>query len=329
MESLATKYRPKTWDDITEQTATKVILEGQLKRNEIYHGYLFCGGAGTGKTTSARIFANEINQGQGNPIEIDAASNSGVDNVRDIIKQAKMRAIDAKYKVFIIDECHSLSNTAWQALLKLLEEPPELSIFIFCTTDPQKIPGTILSRVQRYNFSRISLEGITKRLHYILKEEGYTFYYEDSVEYIARIADGGMRDAITMLDKCLSYDSTLSRQSVNEALGLIGEDEYLFISSTLLHGDIQDMLNSIEQTYQLGYDLKQYIYQYILYLLNIIRNAKDYDRRYLDILTMVIKVNSEIKWVTNPKAIIEAEFVAFRREQEEQSEQFYQQTGGD
>lgn len=329
MESLATKYRPKTWDDITEQTATKVILEGQLKRNEIYHGYLFCGGAGTGKTTSARIFANEINQGQGNPIEIDAASNSGVDNVRDIIKQAKMRAIDAKYKVFIIDECHSLSNTAWQALLKLLEEPPELSIFIFCTTDPQKIPGTILSRVQRYNFSRISLEGITKRLHYILKEEGYTFYYEDSVEYIARIADGGMRDAITMLDKCLSYDSTLSRQSVNEALGLIGEDEYLFISSTLLHGDIQDMLNSIEQTYQLGYDLKQYIYQYILYLLNIIRNAKDYDRRYLDILTMVIKVNSEIKWVTNPKAIIEAEFVAFRREQEEQSEQFYQQTTGD
>ena len=173
IQTLAVKYRPKTWDDVTEQGSTKIILQQQLETGEIKNAYLFCGPAGCGKTTCARIFANEINKGQGNPIELDAASNNGVDDVRNIIQQAQTKSLNSEYKCFIIDECHAISNAGWQAMLKLIEEPPAKSIFIFCTTDPQKIPKTILSRVQRYDFKRISQNGIIERLKWILEQEGY------------------------------------------------------------------------------------------------------------------------------------------------------------
>ena len=170
-QSLAVKYRPTTFSDVVEQGSIKVILENQLKDNSIKHAYLFCGGAGTGKTTCARIFANEINNHKGTPIEIDGASNNSVESVRTIIQQSRQQSLDSTYKIYIIDECHSLSNSAWQAMLKLLEEPPATAIFIFCTTDPQKIPNTILSRVQRYDFQRISQKGIVDRLREILEQE--------------------------------------------------------------------------------------------------------------------------------------------------------------
>ena len=173
-EALAVKYRPKVFEDMTEQNAIKDILMNQLETKTFQHGYLFTGPSGTGKTTSARIFANMINAGKGNPIEVDAASNSGVDNIRQIIEDAKRKPLDAEYKIFIVDECHSLSDSSWQALLKTLEESPKFTIFIFCTTDPQKVPATILSRVQRYNFQKISNDGIVKRLEDICKMEGYT-----------------------------------------------------------------------------------------------------------------------------------------------------------
>ena len=172
--SLAVKYRPKCWEDVTEQSVVKDILENQVKTKTVQSAYLFTGPSGTGKTTSARIFANMINDGKGNPIEVDAASNSGVDNIRQIIEDAKRKPLDAEYKIFIVDECHSLSDSSWQALLKTLEEPPKFTIFIFCTTNPEKIPATILSRVQRYNFQKISNKGIVKRLEDICKMEGYT-----------------------------------------------------------------------------------------------------------------------------------------------------------
>lgn len=171
VKTLAVKYRPQFWEDVVEQDSIKVILTQQLDSNEIKNAYLFCGGAGTGKTTCARIFANEINKGKGSPIEMDAASNSGVEDVRNIIQQAKVKSMDSEYKVFIIDECHAISNTGWQAFLKLIEEPPAKTIFIFATTDPQKIPKTILSRVQRYDFKRISEKGIVNRLKFILDKE--------------------------------------------------------------------------------------------------------------------------------------------------------------
>lgn len=177
MKSLAVKYRPKTFDDVLGQDAVKIILKQQLESGNIHSAMLFCGPSGDGKTTTARIFANELNRGKGNPIEMDAASHNGVDDVREICKMAGTKAIDVGpdgYKIFIIDEAHSISNTGWQAFLKTIEEPPARVVFIFCTTDPQRIPPTILSRVQRYNFTKVSEGDIKKRLLQILETEGYT-----------------------------------------------------------------------------------------------------------------------------------------------------------
>lgn len=172
-QSLAVKWRPKDWEDLTEQEYIKIILQNQITTQTIKNAYLFCGPAGCGKTTSARIFANKINDNKGLPIEIDAASNNGVEQVRTIIEDAKFKPLDSNYKIYIMDECHMLSTGAWNAMLKLLEEPPKTTIFILCTTDPQKIPATILSRVQRFDFCKISQQGIIDRLEYILNQEGY------------------------------------------------------------------------------------------------------------------------------------------------------------
>ena len=169
--TLAVKYRPKTFDDVVEQSTIREILQEQLRTKTHKNCYLFTGGAGTGKTTCARIFADCINEHKGNPIEVDAASNNGVENVRDIIENARYKSIDSEYKCYIIDECHMLSTGAWNAMLKLIEEPPALTIFIFCTTDPQKIPATILSRVQRYDFKRITMSSVVRRLMYIIESE--------------------------------------------------------------------------------------------------------------------------------------------------------------
>lgn len=172
MQSLATKYRPKDFSEIVSQTSVIKILERQIETGNIKNAMLFCGASGCGKTTLARAFANRVNQGVGTPIEIDAASNSGVDNVRAIVKEASERSLSGKYKIYILDECHSFSTTGWQAWLKCIEDPPAYTIFIFCTTDPQKIPQTILNRCQRFNITRISTLDMAARLEYIAKCEG-------------------------------------------------------------------------------------------------------------------------------------------------------------
>ena len=338
-KSLAIKYRPRTFDDVVEQGAIKTILRQQLEDNETKNAYLFCGGAGTGKTTCARIFANEINHFEGNPIEMDAASNSSVDDVREIIQQAKTKSLESEYKVFIIDECHSISNTGWQAFLKLLEEPPAKSIFIFCTTDPQKIPKTILSRVQRYDFQRISHKGVVNRLTYILnaeQKEANEFTNIDPValDYIAKIADGGMRDAITMMDKCLSFSSTLSLENVVKALGVADYETMVDLSVNILINKQQvEILNIIEEVHRSGKDLKQFIKTYTNFVLDLNKYVctqsfdyletpqtfeKDVKRltdtnalkvRVLKLLQALIKLNADIKWETSPKAVIEATLI--------------------
>ena len=337
IKSLAIKYRPKTWDDVVEQQTIKDILQQQLSTGTIKNAYLFVGGAGTGKTTCARIFANEINKGEGNPIEQDAASNNSVEDARDLIQQAKTQSLDSEYKVFIIDECHMLSNAAWNALLKLIEEPPAKSIFIFCTTDPQKIPKTILSRVQRYDFQRISQKGIKNRLVHILSEEYPstiskhdvgTSVEPEAVEYIAKIADGGMRDAITMMDKCLSYSEELTMENVVNALGLNDYDIMFELNTAIMENDPDDIIYIIEHIHSSGKDLKIFIRSYMQFLLdickyNILGDFKyvnipniyenefaeygDYEKsKVKDLLAKVIKLNSDIKWDASPKYVIEA-----------------------
>ena len=341
--ALAIKYRPQTFDDMTEQSAIKDILENQIKTKTFQHGYLFTGPAGTGKTTSARIFANMINDGKGNPIEVDAASNSGVDNVRQIIDDAKRKPLDAEYKIFIVDECHSLSNGAWQALLKTLEEPPKFTIFIFCTTDPQKIPATILSRVQRYNFQKISNEGIVKRLEDIcihensqdyddpdLRDIGDILRRPDALEHIAKVSSGGMRDAITLLDKCLSLSHDVTLENVLKTIG--GEDYSTFITFlSALEGRVKvSAIRIIETVYNAGKDVKQFLRDFAKFVLEVEKYALyknfDYislpntleneleqliDYSLFDVMDFVVSLNNQIKWDNDPKTLIELSILIY------------------
>ena len=333
--ALAIKYRPQTFDDMTEQSAIKDILENQIKTKTFQHGYLFTGPAGTGKTTSARIFANMINAGKGNPIEVDAASNSGVDNIRQIIEDAKRKPLDAEYKIFIVDECHSLSDSSWQALLKTLEEPPKFTIFIFCTTNPEKIPATILSRVQRYNFQKISNEGIVDRLNMILETESKESdipisWSTDAVEYISKVSSGGMRDAITLMDKCLSLSNNLSLKYVLQAIG--GEDYTTFITflSALEKKEKEISIKVIEDVYNSGKDVKQFMKDFSKFILEVEKYALyknfDYislpntleneleqliDDSLFDIMDFVVSLNNQIKWENDSKTLIELSILIY------------------
>lgn len=317
-QPLANKYRPKTFEDVSEQGAIKVIIENQIKNNDLRNAYLFCGGAGTGKTTCARIVANMINENKGAPIELDAASNNSVDDVRKIINDSKYKSLDSKYKIYIIDECHSLSNAAWQAFLKLLEEPPKFTLFMFCTTDPQKIPGTILSRVQRYNFQRISKNGIIKRLRYIIDSEneemcelaGNDFapgeyeeccisYEESALDYIAKQAQGGMRDAITTLDKCLAYNRKLTLKNVVDVLSA-GVTPYDLSEFTLclLDKDSKAALECLNNFFMSGIDMGLLVNNYFEFLLNLQKylmlGSKEVTNLPDDLLNSYISEDTEI-----------------------------------
>lgn len=271
-EALATKYRPKDFDTVIGQDSVIKILSRQIETNEIKNCYLFCGASGCGKTTIARAFARTLNNNCGSPIEIDAASNSGVDNVRNIIAEANERSIDCKYKVFIIDETHSLSNTAWQAFLKTIEEPPAYTIFIFCTTNPEKIPETILNRVQRFNFNRISTQKIIDRLTYICSQEHF-YNYSDSVEYIAKISEGGMRYAISLLDKCSGYSYDLSIGNVLTALGNYSYDTFFDLTNSIIDGNQSSVLQIISKFYSDGNDLKLFVDKFLEFELDVTKYA--------------------------------------------------------
>lgn len=342
-EALAVKYRPKVFEDMTEQSAIKDILMNQLETKTFQHGYLFTGPAGTGKTTSARIFANMINDGKGNPIEVDAASNSGVDNIRQIIEDAKRKPLDAEYKIFIVDECHSLSNGAWQALLKTLEEPPKFTIFIFCTTNPEKIPATILSRVQRYNFQKISNKGIVKRLEHIcviensqdyndpdLRDIGDIIRYPEALEYIAKVCNGGMRDAITLLDKCLSLSHDLTLENVLKTIGAEDYDTFIEFLDALETREKEIAIRIIEDVYNAGKDVKQFMKDFAKFVLEVEKYALyknfDYislpntleneleqliDDSLFDVMDFVVSLNSQIKWDSDPKTLVELSILIY------------------
>ena len=246
-QALYRKYRPQTFTDIVGQNHIVSVLKNAIDKDQISHAYLFYGSRGTGKTSIAKIFANEVN---GNEIyqkenvdiiEIDAASNNGVDEVRDIKEAIKFLPTEGKYKVYIVDEVHMLTTAAFNALLKTLEEPPAHVIFILATTEIHKIPATILSRCQRFEFKNLSQEQLIDRLRYIVKEENLVIE-DEAIEKIATLAKGGLRDAISILDQVSNYSEEITLDHILEVTSSISEDDILEFYRSLLQGDVTKSL---------------------------------------------------------------------------------------
>lgn len=268
-------YRPTKFDEIVGQEAIKKTLINALISNKIGHAYLFCGPRGTGKTTFARLFAKSLNCEEGighecnscpnclaslggnhpDVYEIDAASNSGVDNVRELIEQVRYEPILGRYKVYIIDEVHSMTSSAFNALLKTLEEPPSNVIFILATTEPQKVLPTILSRVQRYDFSKLSAPDLVYMMKGVLAKEKVQ-YDESTLELIARLADGGGRDALSILEQVVSYGGEkISVEDVQILFGLVDIQTKIQLVNSIAKRDMKVVLSIIKEMYQKGADL--------------------------------------------------------------------------
>jgi DNA polymerase-3 subunit gamma/tau len=279
--ALARKYRPKTFAGVAVQSHVSDTLRGAIARGRVAHGYLLCGPRGTGKTTLARVLAMALNcenrQGDGEPcgqctscqriwsgsssldvVEIDAASNRGVDDARELRERAMYAPSgDDRYKVYIVDEAHMLTREAWNALLKILEEPPPRVVFVFATTEPQKIAQTaapVLSRLQRFDLKRISIHEITRRLESVLASEGIGATPE-SLAMIARAADGSMRDALSLTDQVISIgEGGIDADRVRDALGLVPEDEYLAIIDIIAERRAGDVFETVRKLADGGVD---------------------------------------------------------------------------
>lgn len=293
-QALYRKWRPETFDKVIGQDAVITTLKNQISSGRIGHAYLFCGTRGTGKTSAAKIFARAVNcphamEHDGNPcnecsicmsikngssmnvFEIDAASNNGVDNIRDIREEVEYPPVEGRYKVYIIDEVHMLSSGAFNALLKTLEEPPAYVIFILATTDPQKIPATILSRCQRYDFKRMTKRAAADHLKEIAENEGMDVEPK-ALSYIAEAADGSMRDALSLLDQCMSYHygGHLSYENVLEIVGAADQRVYSELYGSIVSGDIEKALRQIGGIIDSGVDIMQLISDMVWYLRNVL-----------------------------------------------------------
>lgn len=290
--ALYRKFRPDTFEDVRGQEHIVTTLKNQMNANRIGHAYLFCGTRGTGKTTVAKILAKAVNcenPRDGSPcnecetcraiqagtsmnvIEIDAASNNGVDNIREIREEVAYRPTRGKYKVYIIDEVHMLSTGAFNALLKTLEEPPSYVIFILATTEAHKIPVTILSRCQRYDFRRITIDTIAGRLWELLNAEGVEAE-ERAVRYVAKAGDGSMRDALSLLDQCIAFymNQTLTYDKVLEVLGTVDTEVFSQLLRRVIAQDVIGCIRLLEELVNRGKEMGQFVSDFTWYMRNLL-----------------------------------------------------------
>lgn len=301
-QALYRKWRPDNFEDVKGQGHIVTTLKNQINADRIGHAYLFCGTRGTGKTSVAKIFAKAVNcehPVNGSPcgecptckaiaagtsmnvIEIDAASNNGVDNIREIRDEVQYSPTEGKYKVYIIDEVHMLSTGAFNALLKTLEEPPSYVIFILATTEVAKIPVTIMSRCQRYDFHRISIETIADRLSELMKAENIVVE-DKAIRYVAKAADGSMRDALSLLDQCIAFHlgEELKYDDVLDVLGAVDIAIFSNMYKTIRENDVARCMNHMEDIIMQGRDLSQFVTDFIWYLRNLllIKTTRDTDK---------------------------------------------------
>lgn len=349
-QALYRRLRPQRFEDVVGQDHIIRTLQNQIENDRINHAYLFCGTRGTGKTTTAKIFARAINcisdstkpcnscsicqpilNGTSvNVIEIDAASNNGVDNIRDIIDEVKYPPTDCRYKVYIIDEVHMLSSGAFNALLKTLEEPPEYVVFILATTDPQKMPVTVLSRCQRFDFHRISKDTMVQVLKEYMQEEK-SDVTDEAVEYIAELSDGAMRDALSILDQCISFyfDSQITLDKVMEITGSVDRSVFFDITNAMNSSESGACMDIIDKVVLQGRDIPQFISDMITHFRNLLlavsiegdTKALDYSQSYVDklkeqgnslgydyILSLIYsfsELSNQIKYSSNPRILLE------------------------
>ena len=289
---LARKWRPQIFEDVIGQSHVTRTIQNAIKTKRIGHAYIFTGPRGIGKTTTARLLAKALNCEKGptptpcnkcsncieisenrfpDVIEIDGASNNSVDDIRDLIERVNYRPAKGRYKIYIIDEVHMLSTSAFNALLKTLEEPPSHVIFVFATTEPHKIPATIMSRCQRFDFRKIPENLIIKRLKFILGEEGITYFSEDSLKIIARAADGSLRDALSILDQALSLDPELKRENLEQVLGLTSKSIIREITASLIHKDTQKLSQLIQSNIAGVRDIKNFFRELLIYIDELIK----------------------------------------------------------
>ncbi|MFA6309667.1 MAG: DNA polymerase III subunit gamma/tau [Clostridia bacterium] len=352
--ALYRKWRPLVFEDVVEQQHVVKTLRQSVTTGRIANTYLFCGTRGTGKTSMAKIFSRAINclsPNNGDPcneceickgllnesildvIEIDAASNNSVDNVRQIRDEVIYAPSKAKWKVYIIDEVHMLSTGAFNALLKTLEEPPSHTVFILATTDPQKLPATILSRCQRFDFRRISIESISERLNAIAKDCNVNVS-EDALLLIARLADGALRDAISILDQCISIGNIdIGYEDVINLVGIVNDSFMFDLAGFIKAKDINKILTSIDDLIQAGKDVPHFVSDLILYYRNLLicklsGNVSDIIQTSADVLvnmkelaatlsndeiyniiTELSLLHDNLKWVTLPRTALEVALI--------------------
>lgn len=310
--ALYRRLRPQKFSEVIGQEHLIRTLTNQIKTNRINHAYLFCGTRGTGKTSTAKILARAINcisedgekpcnecsvcrnilDGRSlNVVEIDAASNNGVDNIRDIVEEVKYPPTEGKYKVYIIDEVHMLSTGAFNALLKTLEEPPSHVVFILATTDPQKLPVTILSRCQRFDFHRITRQEMAAELKKDMENEGVKIT-DDAIDYVARLSDGAMRDALSILDQCMSfyYGEEITVDKITEIMGTVDNEVLFSLTNAICNADCDRCLGIVDDAVRNGREIVSFASDMVLHFRNLLlavsvgdnSEALDYSRDYVE-----------------------------------------------